>query len=112
LTPRLQILATFLSQYNTYKAAKRVSDETFPVTNPILPVLKSSMEATTMQGSGGADQRQLAARCLKMVSDIWSFELIEPICAGMGVRSLHILLKEGLQEVGPMIDVKNKSTKE
>lgn len=48
LTPRLQILVHFLGQFESYKGMKRVSEETFPVTNPILPILKSCMEATTM----------------------------------------------------------------
>ena len=52
ITPRLQILLQFLESFSTYEGRKRITKESFPLYNPVLPILKQSMEATTMQGQG------------------------------------------------------------
>ena len=39
MTPRLQMLESFLASFSTYENAKRITKDSFPLYNPILPVL-------------------------------------------------------------------------
>ena len=39
MTPRLQLLESFLAAFSTYEGTKRITKESFPLYNPVLPVL-------------------------------------------------------------------------
>ena len=69
--PRLRILLSFLQDFQSYEGQGRITKDSFPLYNPVLPVLKESVQAQS------PEQRSVAQQCLVEVYRIYGFTHIE-----------------------------------